>query len=118
MTVLSTAKEFYDFFNSIPVWKWTTKYLENFHGQRCALGHIRAKFGSRHWNPTEDNLHKICEKLHPENSHHEFPIATINDFGVLWIRTGELHHTKKFYPQWTSKGRVLAMLRTAMKAGL
>lgn len=128
MTVLTTAKDFYDFFDSIPFYKWTTGTFQNRLGQRCAVGHIRAKFGSSHWNPTQDNLEKIVRKLtgtaDPGTKFYNSgdPAMAINDFGFMtfWGQNslGWQWRRTQTWNNFSPKGRMLAMLRDAMKAGL
>lgn len=95
-----TAKEFYEFFKQIPIWKWTTGKFENKLGQRCALGHVDTLPASLFSYQKREVLHRIFANL-----------GTCVDF----VNDGKSPFPDNRFPQFTSKGRILAALKLAME---
>lgn len=113
--ILKTAKDFYDFFAAIPWYKWTVRTTKNKWGQRCAIGHLEAA-----GRPTENlyNLRKLLRAMPPRFGCPEVLLDQVNDWGIAWRFNGTTYRPDKVYKQWTAKGRVMALLKDAMKVGL
>lgn len=86
-----TAKEFYDFYNTIPEEMWCTLTFKNEIGQCCAYGHVGCTLGR---NTMESNN-----------------LAHILDYGVSYINDG----FNPRYKQPTPKARILAALLDVME---
>ena len=104
MKVMQTAKEFYDFFKSIPEEKWTMKIFHNKQKTKfCAYGHLGVRYDETDhsgWSRVNKNVCNLDLILGSSD------IVDINDGEFQYVKYGK-----------TPKTRILHALKFAIQKG-